>query len=167
MRKIQKILIGTFLVGVLLGGIGTGIAVVEYSSISYAGERKLGEERLVTENFDYSFSPDEGKIKVERQWNWNRHYSAIEEDESVPADTVRYQVTYNEKTVRPRVGSYEGRIWLEGDYENSDFALWMENKDVILEDLKQGKIASYDVNYITDVKIKVNPETSEYIELAE
>lgn len=167
MRKIQKILIGTFLGGVLLGGIGTGIAVVEYSSISYAGERRLGEESMVTENFDYSFSPDVGKVEVERQWNWNRYYSMIEEDESVPVNTVRYQVTYNQKTVRPRVGSYDGRIWLEADYQNSDFALWMENKDVILADLKQGRIASYGVDYITGVKIMVNPETSGYIELAE
>ena len=40
----------------------------------------------------------------------------------------------------------------------------MENKDRILEELKQGKISSYSMAYITDVKIKVNPETVPYIE---
>ena len=38
MRKVQKILIGTLLGGVLLGGIGTGVALVEYSSFAYAGK---------------------------------------------------------------------------------------------------------------------------------
>ena len=38
MRRIQKILFGTFLGGVLLCGVGAGTALVEYSSFTYAGE---------------------------------------------------------------------------------------------------------------------------------
>ena len=32
MRNVQKILIGVFVAGVVLGGIGTGIALEEFSS---------------------------------------------------------------------------------------------------------------------------------------
>ena len=35
MRRIQKILLGTFLAGVLISGIGTGTAIAEYSSFTY------------------------------------------------------------------------------------------------------------------------------------
>lgn len=44
MRRIQKILFGTFLGGVLLCGVGAGTALVEYSSFTYAGEKKIGWE---------------------------------------------------------------------------------------------------------------------------
>ena len=58
MRRIQKIMTAVFLGGVLLGGIGTGIALVEYSSLSYGGECLIGEEHLVTENLDFRFEQD-------------------------------------------------------------------------------------------------------------
>ena len=64
MRKIQKILTGTFLTGVLLGGIGTGIAMAEYASMEYGGEKIIGEERLVTRNFDFNFQLDGRKLQV-------------------------------------------------------------------------------------------------------
>ena len=35
MCRIQKILLGTFLAGVLISGIGTGTAIAEYSSFTY------------------------------------------------------------------------------------------------------------------------------------
>ena len=39
MRKIQKILLGSFLTGVLICGVGAGTAIGEYSSLTYLGER--------------------------------------------------------------------------------------------------------------------------------
>ena len=62
MRKIQKILLGGFLAGVLICGVGAGTAIGEYSSLNYLGERTLGEEKLVTENFDYTFDPELGQF---------------------------------------------------------------------------------------------------------
>ena len=41
MRKIQKILLGSFLTGVLICGVGAGTAIGEYSSLTYLGERIL------------------------------------------------------------------------------------------------------------------------------
>ncbi len=40
----------------------------------------------------------------------------------------------------------------------------MENKNDILEELKQKKISNYEIVYITDVKIKINEQTIPYIE---
>lgn len=218
MRRIQKIFIGIFLGGVLLGGIGTGIAFVEYSSIAYAGERKIGAESLVTDNFDFSFEPEKGGILVAGRRYEDGKPLAVEEDEAVPEGVIRYQVTYNPKTVTPvldftenaadedafadeaemqaqegsrtrvQEGSqphvqeaeksgketgvlpgtadtlnYQGELRLDSWYHGDDFAIWMENKDEILKDLKQGRIASYRVDYITEVRIKVNPKTMQYV----
>ena len=52
MRRYQKILLGTLCAGVLLGGIGTGISLVEFSSLEYAGERIVGEVRMETKTLE-------------------------------------------------------------------------------------------------------------------
>lgn len=102
MRKIQKILIGVFVCGVLMGGVGTGIAFVEYSSFAYAGEKKVGEEHLVTRQLDHTFDPARGRIAVDADWSWGEYGDCqILADPSVPEHVIRYEVTYNEKEVRP------------------------------------------------------------------
>ncbi len=244
MRKLQKILLGTFLGGVLLGGIGAGVAFVEYASITYAGEKKIGQESMVTKNLDFSFDPGKGIVNVVPVWYDDGQVSYIEKDETVPEGVIRYQVTYNEKIVTPhlhfseydetdeeygwtedefepdreddltdgegRQGGpgvsepedaeaetdtegteageesedaessdgrsrvivakpqkkktvrYQGELYLRSSYRD-DFGLWMENKDEILKDLKQGRIASYQADDITDVKILVNPASADFI----
>lgn len=187
MRKIQKILTGTFLAGVLLGGIGTGIAMVEYTSMEYGGEKMIGEECLVTRNFDFDFDLDGRKVKVLNTSSYmgKGGVREIEVDDTVPIGTVRYEVTYNEELVTPylefekeeeELDSLEperqtpeeeaalGYLWLTAWYRNSDFKLLMENKNYVLDELKQKKISNYEVAYITDVKIKINSQTVPYIE---
>ena len=243
MRRIQKILGGVFLTGVLIGGIGTGIAVVEYSSLAYGGEKLIGEDSLVTKTLDFNFEPDGRILEVAEGRFWERDRTQeIEIDNTVPVGTVRFVVTYNEKTVTPSLGfeTYEeeeteieeelvwqedmqdmedeygeipeygmepesageyadslqaieeepqntgvgfgdteeesqypvseekpgkmGIVWLTASYHERGFATLMENKDYVLAELKQRKISSYDVAYITDIKIKVNQETAPYIE---
>jgi len=240
MRRVQKILGGIFLTGVLIGGVGTGIAVVEYSSLAYGGEKLIGEESLVTKTLDFDFEPDGRTLKVAEGRFWERDRAQeIEIDNTVPVGTVRFVVTYNEKTVTPslefeaceeedmeagnvtvwqeelqdmedgygEVPEYEtepmvvdgqegtqeytdslqvmeesdiieesrpqakkeergkmGTVRLTASYHERGFATLMENKDYMLAELKQGKISSYDVAYITDIKIKVNQKTAPYIE---
>ena len=57
MRRYQKILLGTLCAGVLLGGIGTGISLVEFSSLEYAGERIVGEVRMETKTLEVEIDP--------------------------------------------------------------------------------------------------------------
>ena len=88
MRRIQKIMTGIFLGGVLLGGIGTGTAMVEYATLSYGGERLVGEEYLVTKNLDYDF-PQDGRILVlVTNYFLRRSNTKLETDESVPVGTA-------------------------------------------------------------------------------
>lgn len=103
MRRIQKAFIGMFLCGVLLGGIGSGIAFVEYSSFGYAGEKQMGRENLVTREFDYTFDPSLGKVAVSSYYDMGSRFGdkILESDETIPEGVIRYEVTFNEKTIRP------------------------------------------------------------------
>lgn len=230
MRKIQKILLGVFLGGVFLGGVGTGVAFLEFSSISYGGERKIAQENMVTEDLDFVFDKDAGVVILTPVWyDGINAYLNPETDESVPEGVIRYRVTYNTKGVTPylRFHEYEepeafgemddemdadmadegmmddqmaedsvdgvtidesetaeetdmadesasgeekktpsvkiqGSLFMEKRYKD-EIGIWMENKDQILSDLKQGKIASYSMDYITDIKVLVNPATKPYV----
>ena len=250
MRKIQKILLGSFLTGVLICGVGAGTAIGEYSSLTYLGERTLGEEELVTENFDYTFDPELGAIRLHPSWYGGRETAEVQTDDSVPENVIRYEITYLPETIEPelifRPGKSEeifseeivaeeseaeavlaekseteaavtetaetgeseaeaaateeseaeaaeteeseteetvakeeetgeekesseilkpqiqGDLLLETWYQG-DMGIWMEAKDQILADLKDGKIAGYQVPHIKKITIKVNPATEPYV----
>lgn len=230
MRKIQKILLGSFLTGVLICGVGAGTAIGEYSSLTYLGERTLGEEELVTENFDYTFDPELGAIRLHPSWYGGRKTAEVQTDDSVPENVIRYEITYLPETIEPELifrpgkaeeifseeivtGESEAEIaeteaaateesetetaeteeseieetvakeeetgeekesseilkpQIQGDllletWYQGDMGIWMEAKDQILADLKDGKIAGYQVPHIKKITIKVNPATEPYV----
>lgn len=230
MRKIQKILLGSFLTGVLICGVGAGTAIGEYSSLTYLGERTLGEEELVTENFDYTFDPELGAIRLHPSWYGGRKTAEVQTDDSVPENVIRYEITYLPETIEPELifrpgkaeeifseeivtGESEAEIaeteaaateesetetaeteeseteetvakeeetgeekksseilkpQIQGDllletWYQGDMEIWMEAKDQILADLKDGKIAGYQVPHIKEITIKVNPATEPYV----
>lgn len=109
MRKIHGVLLGMFAGGVLLGGIGTGIAFGEYSGMEYGGTVLIGEENLVTEELDYAFTPEEG-VRVHLgycPWGDARKRTLVVEDLSVPEGIVRYEVTYNSRELKPELITWE------------------------------------------------------------
>lgn len=220
MRKIQKVLTGIFMGGVLLCGVGTGIALAEYSSFSYGGEKKIGWENLVTRELDFCFNPKKGGICLENGY-WERYVriSGIEADETVPEGTIRYDVTYNERRTEPflefepgeedalgegteneaepgigeetgeeaepatgedtrnetgsgigeetetegKPAAEQGKLSLRSYSVGSDLEIMMKSKDGFLKELKERKISDYDVAYITNVRIRVNPKTMPYV----
>lgn len=196
MSKLQKILLSVFLAGVMLCGVGTGIALVEYSSLTYEGTRILGEDNMVTRNFDYEIAGEPDEVLLLRLDSYTRSYmpqdAEIVEDQTVPAGTVRYRITYNEDLVRPELtfipykneavegesrdtdnhqengnvkSTYAGELSLDILYLGNEFDLIMKNKDMILNDLKHGKFASYDLPYVNSMAILVNPETIDRIKM--
>lgn len=186
MRNIQKVFIGIFLSGVLLGGIGTGIALGEFSSLSYGGKKIIGEENLVTKEMDFEL-PEEGKTVILAYQGYRENWKgSLVEDPSVPAGVIRFQVTYNENVIEPQIYFHEyeqeeisreegvqetdealeetsGELFLTTDYIGDDFQIFMENKDKILADLKQKTLSGYQVVYIKEVTVRVNPETKKYV----
>lgn len=81
-----------FCAGVLLTGIGTGVAIAEYTSLKYTGEHILGEEKMKTEDLDFTVDRKDGKkIRIWRNYRVN----GVHFREDIPMDTIRYTVTYN------------------------------------------------------------------------
>lgn len=151
MRRLHIALLSIFGTGVLLGGIGTGIAIGEYSGLTYRGEVLLGKENLVTEEFCYDFAPEEENVVLSYcHWGDEKKNTLVVEDESVPEDKVCYVVTYNEEMVRPdlngwkQVRSGDGWKTLEEDD-------WTEEAAEVVTDQEQdGEITSEAVTDGTD-----------------
>lgn len=174
MRRLQKVLLGVLGGGVLLCGIGTGVAITEFSSLSYAGERTVGETDMETATLEAEIDPEAGTWALSENLLWGAE-TEFAADESVPENTVRFQVVYNAKRITPKVqaavyteeyvdenGDYQEKEWpvleLYGIWEEQDeVKLFMEVKDIFLEELKEGKISSYqEPAYVEQVKVFYN-----------
>ena len=152
---------------------------MEYSSFTYAGEKKIGWEDLETKNLDFSFDRQKGSLIVDTGF-WGRRVSdGIEADPAVPEGIIRYEVTYNKKRVEPFLEFYEflegpgaedpggdggqtkektagepqGRLELMASSRGGDLEIFMECKDEFLKEVKEKRISSYEPAYITEVRI--------------
>ncbi|MCM1253520.1 MAG: hypothetical protein NC321_11915 [Clostridium sp.] len=165
MNKLQKILLIVFCLGVLLCGIGSGVAFTEFGALSYGGRQILGEPDMRTESFDVEFK--EGK-KLQGISGMRGRQTGFQTDDSVPENTVRFSVTYNAENVTMPYAYWDeetDRIFLSCEWSGThdDLEYMMEAKDVLLQNLKEGKLVSFDVAGIEEVTISVNPETLENI----
>lgn len=81
-----------------------------------------------------------------------------------------WEAEYDEKTEtetgteaeQPEKTADRLEIWIS--YEGSEFDILMENKDRMLSMLKEGKMASFEMATVKDVKIRINPDMMEYVE---
>ena len=144
-------------------GIGTGIAFTEFSSLAYGGMKILGEPEIVTENFDVEFEPEEDAWRIIGTTGFYRYGNMnIQTDSSVPVNTVRFCVTYNSKRVAPftNLNMDDKRIEFSWYWKNADeMALTMEAKDIVLQNLKEGKLVSFDAIELEEVEVLVNPKS--------
>lgn len=177
--NINMIMAVIFLCGILLVGIGAGVAFGEYSALEYGGEKEIGigerkeitlEQKIVT-----------GK-KAKKTILYN-HYGddyELKQDKKVPEGIVRYEITYDSKHVQPElqytdysevgynddetIKNFEGELFIVSHRTVNEMELFMELKDEALNDLKNGKISSYLYNPVEKVVVRVNPKTMKYIE---
>lgn len=177
MNRQCKISIVMFCVGVLLCGIGMGIAFTEFSGLAYGGTQILGGTDMKTANLDVEFEPEEEVWNIVGTKLWHQRYygyyggvsdTDVRTDNSVPLNTVRFSVTYNAKRVEPftsldldRATIGFGWYWNEDD----ELALMMEAKDQVLQNLKEGRLVSFDVVEIEQVEVFVNPQNAEDVKI--
>lgn len=172
MRNIQKVMVAVFCTGVFLTGIGTGVAFSEFSSFDYSGEKTVGNVNVITETLDYTYQPsEEGPVTILNNYYFyrdGRKDARFIKDESVPENTIRFQVTYNERAVSPYLIFSDGEQHADGEYEDpyvgirfdylqDDLEVFMSCKDQILEDLKERRIGSYRTITVEKVTVSINP----------
>lgn len=162
-RKIRIAMAGIFCAGVLMGGIGTGITFAEFSSFAYQPVT-VPEEAFQTKVFTYQMEEDETI--------WIRRYiggklCTIEKGEDVPEGIVEIHIVYNEQTCSLEMTDYLDNenmphlyIYLDsgGDVEH-----FMRYKDAFLEGLRQKVLRDYQMEYVRDVEIRVNPKDRERV----
>ena len=165
MSRLHKKLIVVFCLGVVLCGVGAAVAFTEFSALTYGGRQILGDPDIRTENFDVEFEAGEEAGKV---WGVGTNNSMIRVDNSVPKGTIRFSATYNADRIEPYAywSEEEGAVfsWYIKNYDD-DMALMMEAKDVVLRNLKEGKIVSVDTVYLEKVVVLVNSENEEEVQL--
>lgn len=161
MSKLQKALIIVFCFGVLLCGLGSGIAFTEFSALSYGGKQLLGEPDMRTDTIDVEFEPGEEVREI--VGSYVRGNCNVQTDNSIPQNTVRFRVTYNADVVTPYAYWEEDSEQIVCSYywhdTYDDMAYMMEAKDVALQNLKEGRLVSFDVPDIEKVTILVNPDS--------
>lgn len=165
MSRLHKRLIIIFCLGTLLCGVGAGVAFTEFSALTYGGRQLLGEPDFRTENFDVEFETGEEEQRV---WCVGPCNPEIRTDSAVPDNTVRFCVTYNADSVKPYTywSKEEGIVlsWYRISYHD-ETALMMEAKDLILQNLKEGKIVSFGVPGLEDVVVLVNAKSEKEVRL--
>lgn len=172
MRNLHKALIAVFCSGVFITGIGTGISFSEFSSFAYSGRTMIGDVKMTTENLDYSFQlQEEQKLRIYGNYYFHIHSADSTEilpDETVPENTIRFQITYNVKAVAPYLRysdkeSDDPYVGIEFDYLLDDMELFMAGKDQLLEDIKNRQIGSYDTVSVERIRIFVNPASIDLV----
>lgn len=178
--RVIMIAAGVFCAGVLLGGIGTGVAIAEYTNLEYSGQHILGEENMKTENLDVTVTPKDGHKILVRQDYYRGNGEQY--DDSIPMNTVRYVVRYHTELVSVRARyeeydledrdrddttpEYQGEVYMNWNYIGDEFDLLMRNKDKILGDLKQGKVGSYQTRAIESIEVWMNPGMKAFVDIS-
>lgn len=162
-KKIRMIMAGIFCAGVLMGGLGTGIAFAEFSSFAYQPVA-TPQEAFQTETFIYRLPEEEDKkIRIERYFGGAA--CKMESREDVPKGQAEIAVTYNVQGCSVEFADYLDdednirlRFYLDcgGDFEN-----FMKVKDYFLEGLRNREIRDYQIEYVKNVEVHVNPEDEE------
>lgn len=174
MSRKHIITIVIFCVGVLLCGIGLGVACTEFGSLAYGGTEILGKTDMKTMDLDVEFEPGEAVWNIIGTRGWHHGYRGgvsdtdIRTDSSVPLNTVRFCVTYNAERVEPFAAlDIDGSTIDFGWYWNEldEMALMMEAKDKVMQRLKEGSLVSFDVVEIEQVEVFVNPQNAEDVRI--
>ena len=161
MSRLHKISIIVFCLGVLLCGIGSGLIFTELDGLVYGGKYILGEPDMRTDEIDVEFEPEEDRLNIFGViGSYNRRS---------PRNTARFSVTYNAKRVEPfaQWEEEEGRIdfgWYWKD-SGDDMEMMMEAKNVILSNLKEGRLVSCEAIEVEEVTVLVNPSNEKDVRI--
>ncbi len=159
-NRLRGIMAGLFCVGVLTGGIGTGVAFADFSRFTYALVQ-ADEGAFQTETFTYKIEQEDGeRIWIRDYLGGERCY--VKADGQISQGTVEIRVVYDagrcSPVMTPRKDQEDERILdLYLEVYDSDLGNFMAVKDQFLEGLKDGQWREYQSEYVKSVECHVNP----------
>lgn len=169
--RINQIICIMLIAGVLLGGIGTGMALAEYSSYEYISDVYLPDSDIITRSVDYEVSSidiirnlyADNIIKTLTIESAYPELCEIISDVRVPKDHISAEVTYfaeEKEVMQPRFYRNESgkSLYLYSGLDASDVSI-LEYKDLLLNNLREHKFGRYCVGKVTGIAIRVNPES--------
>ncbi len=169
MRNRNKWLLGVFAAGLLLTGVGAGITFAEWSGLTYGGvyTAAIGESENVTITQKVELAAGQplmvNNLPEERE---------ILVDKSLPAGTLTFDLTYDAEAEKPEL-YYHSAEWNEEQkdpdnlilscyYAGSELRWIMGGKDVVLQNLREGKLIEYRMpEAVRSAKIRVAPDLAE------
>ncbi|MBQ3111637.1 MAG: hypothetical protein IJC70_02055 [Firmicutes bacterium] len=163
----RKLLVIVFLAGLLLVGLGCGVAFAQYSQFEYVGERQIGAEELTQVTLTEQLQHD-GDILIN---TWASLEKAVQADASVAKDVICVDVAYNDQWVT-LYGLQKGHwnaedcddFWLGwGDEAGNELNMLFAVRDAVLADLKEHQIGSYNVTDIDKIVVRVHPDNVERV----
>lgn len=173
-NKTNSILFGCLLGGILVAGLGTGIAVAEYMNFEYDDSFISEQGELSVDEFTYEMADGE-RVVCEA--------SSLTYDESVPIGTVLLKaeycpqhvevgyttadVTYFNEDARLQGWSFATELHVYPIYAVDSLELFMQHKDTVLEGLKEGRLVRYDTaDYAFNVALVANPADKQRVFLS-
>lgn len=170
--RFRKYMVILILVGIFLCGLGTGVGFVEFSELEYQGTVVLGEEDTAEKTLVWELGKENYQNLNLRVMEATEGIEVVE-DRKVPKDEIQLVVTYNQSFGEPVLDEmqvYEEQngvktekrglihLWFAEDgATEKGIRLFMQSRDQFLNELKEKKFSSYEINRIYRVKVLVNP----------
>lgn len=169
-KRFRLTMLGLLCGGLLLVGIGVGVAFAEYSAFTYAGQRVPEQAREQSQSFTAEVDPEAPWIAIYGRGAGLEQLgkaARIEVSEDLAPGTVRIDLQYRS------VGSQIHASWNDAPLGNSirlyywnsggDVDMLMAYKDQILEDIRNHQLGDYVAVQLTEAVITVNPADAEKI----
>lgn len=178
MRKATEVLAGVFCAGALLCGIGCGVAFAELSSFEYVGEQAAWNENVTEHVIELDVGPYLKADSVHVIDIDDLIYSfdapgpepvyRKELDDSLVRVTLVYDEACfpqgGEPSIQCCLDGGELMLYLMCDNTTSDLQFFLQNKDRILQDLKERKIGSYRFDGVPCVVgVEISPTLEPYV----
>lgn len=169
--RLKHILVGVFLVGLLVVGVGTSVVFAEFSTFSYGGEREL-DKNIAEASYNINIEEATAMINI-TPLNVSNDNVSIKTDFRVSPNIISLKILYPSVLAFPTW--YHG---MESTEENPTFVVgcndglfvrdpvsFIQYMDEVLNSLKERKIYSYSRN--VEVVISANPEKVDMIQIGE
>ncbi|WP_298019153.1 hypothetical protein [uncultured Dysosmobacter sp.] len=169
-KTFRLTMLGILCGGLLLVGVGAGVAFAEYSTFTYAGERVPEQAQLQSASFTAQVDPEAQQIVIGGYGTGLyqlEETARIETSEDLEPGTLQFDFQY--RSIGPKLDLSWDREPL-GDsirlywYNNeSELNLLLSCKDQLLADIRDHQIGDYAAVQLTDAVITVNPAGAEKI----